>query len=259
MQQVAECVGSINQHLGRVDKECCVVSNSQYSEQELNLYQSELVNSKVIDAQGNLGYAGGVNKGIEHASGDYIYVVNPDCVLTDFNIIQIMDEMDQDDKWAITGPKVIDQDGSVQPSCRRFPKPWTFLLVRSFLSVLPGATNERNRYMMEDFDRETTTDVDWVSGGAILVKSSCIETIGGMDERYFLYMEDVDWCKSCWDAGFIVRYSPLSVVVHAGQHQSIHGGIISKLTSRHVWMHLTSMGKYFVKHGLLTRVENYTQ
>ena len=159
-----------------------------------------------------------------------------------------MDEMEKEPEWAITGPKVVDENNNVQPSCRRFPRPWTFLLVRSVLSKLPGATKERVRYLMEDFDKKNTREVDWVSGGATLVKSTTIEKIGGMDERYFLYMEDVDWCRNCWLSGFKVKYDPISTIIHAGQHQSIHGGIISRLLSKHVRMHLVSMSKYFLKH-----------
>lgn len=247
MQDVTECVGSINKFLANADIECLVISNSQYTKQELDLHQSKLAGATIIDSKKNQGYASGVNIGISHATGEYIYVLNPDCLLTDENIIQIMVEMDKDDKWAITGPKVIDQSGIVQPSCRRFPKPWTFLLVRSFLSVLPGANKERQRYLMEDFDKESKKEVDWVSGGAMLVKLSAIKIFGGMDERYFLYMEDVDWCRSCWNYGYKVVYEPQSIVIHAGQHQSISGNLLSKIMSKHIRIHLTSMARYYLK------------
>ncbi len=248
MPHVTECVESVNKFLSDVGKECIVVSNSQYTAPELDSYRKQLTDATIVDTQNNLGYASGVNAGIEHATGDYIYVLNPDCLLTDSNVTRIMDEMDKDDKWAITGPKVIDQTGAVQPSCRRFPKPWTFLLVRTFLSALPGAAKEKARYMMEDFDRESTREVDWVSGGAMIVKSSAIKQIGGMDERYFLYMEDVDWCRSCWDQGYKVAYDPQSVVTHAGMHRSINGSVIDKITSRHTLLHVSSMVKYFIKN-----------
>lgn len=250
MHQVKDCIDSIDQHLHALDKECLIISNSQYSEHELGAYQKELSGTKIISTNGNMGYAGGVNIGIKNAVGEYLYVVNPDCLITDSNVTQIMGSMDADPEWGIAGPKVVDEDNAVQPSCRRFPRLWTFLLVRSVLTKLPGASREKSRYLMEEFDRESTRDVDWVSGGAVLVKSSAIEKVGGMDERYFLYMEDVDWCRSCWLSGFKVRYHPGSTVIHAGQHQSIAGGIISKLMSKHVRMHLLSMFKYFIKFGL---------
>jgi len=248
MNHVKECVKSIDKYLQSVEKECFVISNSEYTKAVVNGFQKELSSVKIIDTQKNLGYAGGVNTGIKNASGDYIYVVNPDCLLTDAKVVQMMVEMEKDSDWAIAGPQVVDENNIIQPSCRCFPKPWTFLLVRSVLSKLPGADKERERYLMENFKRDTVKDVDWVSGGAALVKSSAIKKMGGMDERYFLYMEDVDWCHNCWLSGFTVKYDPQSVVMHAGQHQSIKGGIISKLMSKHVRMHLTSLFKYFMKY-----------
>lgn len=252
MDQVTDCVASIEQHLHDIDKECLVISNSGYTAEDLEEFQNKLIDVKIVDAHGNLGYAGGVNTGIKHAKGEFIYVLNPDCLLTDSNIIQMMVDLNTDSTWAIAGPKVIDESNAIQPSCRRFPKLWTFLLVRSILSKLPGASKEKARYLMEDFDRKSIKNVDWVSGGAILVKSSAIQKMGGMDERYFLYMEDVDWCRSCWLNGFTVKYNPVSSVIHAGQHQSISGGLKEKLMSRHVRMHLSSMIKYFIKYKFKT-------
>lgn len=248
MDQVQECLQSIKTHLSEIEHECFIISNSEYSQADLAAHTNAIQGATIVNTGANLGYAGGVNIGIAQSSGDYIYVLNPDCLLTDSNIDQIMLEMDKQSDWAIAGPKVIDQDNNVQPSSRTFPKPWTFLLVRSILSNLPGAASEKRRYLMEDFDRNTVREVDWVSGGATLVKREAIQSIGGMDERYFLYMEDVDWCHNCWDKGYKVKYVPISTVIHAGQHQSISGGVLSKLKSRHTRMHITSMVKYFLKH-----------
>ncbi len=249
MHQVQDCIKSIDTYMSDIDKECIVVSNSEYSAKQISEYQNKYSSAKIIDTKNNLGYAGGVNTGIKYATGEYLYVLNPDCIITDENIRNIMDDMDADPKWAIAGPKVVDENKHLQPSCRRFPRPWTFLMVRSFLSILPGASQERKRYLMEDFDHGSVQEVDWVSGGATLVKASTIKEIGGMDERYFLYMEDVDWCRSCWLNGYKVKYNPVSTVIHAGQHQSISGSIINKLQSKHVRMHLNSMFKYFLKYS----------
>lgn len=250
MDQVQGCLQSIQTHLSEIEYECFIISNSEYSETDLASHSKSISGATIVNTGKNLGYAGGVNIGIAQSSGDYIYVLNPDCLLTDSNISQIMLEMDKQSDWAIAGPKVIDQDNNVQPSCRAFPRPWTFLLVRSILSKLPGSSSEKRRYLMEDFDRNTMKEVDWVSGGATLVKAEAIKSIGGMDERYFLYMEDVDWCHNCWNKGYKVKYAPLSTVIHAGQHQSISGGVLSKLMSKHTRMHITSMFKYFLKHKL---------
>ena len=255
MQQVQDCVRSINDNLGDVTKECIVVSNSEYTESQISSYLNTIDGIKIINTEANLGYAGGVNRGLREANGRYIYVVNPDCLLLDSGVLDIMTLMDKDSHWAISGPKVIDENKITQPSCRRFPKLWTFLLVRSFFKKLPGAYKEFNRYFMKDYDRASTRMVDWVSGGATLIKSSALEKIGGMDERYFLYMEDVDWCRSAWNSGYKVAYCPISTVVHAGQHQSIKFGP-GMLKNMHLRWHLKSLFKYFIKYRLRQKPES---
>ena len=247
MEHVEDCLRSVREHLGGVEKEFMVLSNSRYSEEELLRYRTRLSDVNLINAQINLGYAGGVNAALREATGQYVYILNPDCLLTDSQLVSVMEQMERDPDWAIAAPKVVDENGLVQPSCRRFPKPWTFLLVRSVFARLPGAARERERYFMRDYSRNHNAVVDWVSGGATIVKKSAIDRIGGMDERYFLYMEDVDWCRTAWERGFKVVYCPVSTVIHAGKHQSIKGGV-RMLTSMHLRWHLGSLLKYFGKH-----------
>ncbi|HEY9202190.1 MAG TPA: glycosyltransferase family 2 protein [Gammaproteobacteria bacterium] len=250
MDQVQDCLQSIQTHLSEIEYECFIISNSEYSETDLASHCKSISGATMVNTGNNLGYAGGVNIGISHASGDYIYVLNPDCLLTDSNINQIMYEMDKESDWAISGPKVVDQNYNVQPSCRAFPRPWTFLMVRSILSRFPGAASEKGRYLMDAFDHNSLKEVDWVSGGATLVKAEVLNVIGGMDERYFLYMEDVDWCRGCWRKGYKVKYMPVSTVIHAGQHQSIKLGL-KMFSNIHLRWHLISMFKYFIKGSLL--------
>lgn len=255
IDHVQDCLRSIKEYLPGVEYECLVLSNSKYPEDSLSEYRKKLAGAELIDAGANLGYAGGVNAAIRKSCGQYIYVLNPDCLLTDSNVTRIMDAMDGDPSWAIAGPKVVDESGAVQPSCRRFPKPWTFLLVRSVFAKLPGAGRERERYLMGDYARNISRAVDWVSGGATIVKASALPRIGGMDERYFLYMEDVDWCRNAWQCGSKVVYCPDSIVVHAGKHQSIKGGL-EALTSVHLRWHITSLLKYFIKNRWRTRPDS---
>lgn len=248
MNDVLGCVRAVEEHLKEVEYECIVISNSCYGEDVLSQYMQMLgTNIKLVNTARNLGYAGGVNTALRHSKSDYLYVLNPDCRIMDDKIVQLMREMDADLRWAITGPMVVDNNNVVQPSRRRFPKPWTFLMVRSVLNKLPGAPNERARYLMEDYDGNECRFVDWVSGGATIIKMSAIKEIGGMDERYFLYMEDVDWCRSAWEKNYKVAYWPHSCVLHAGQHRSISAGW-RLILNQHVRWHLISMLKYFMKY-----------
>lgn len=246
MSDVKQCIMSIEKYARNVNHECIVISNSCYQEHEKYQYKTELSNCIVIFSNNNKGYAGGVNEGICAASGDFIYILNPDSKLTDSNFTEIIHDMEQSNSWAITGPKVIDDVGMTQPSCRRFPKLWTFLLVRTFLRKFKYAKKEQARYLMQDFDRKSGEVVEWVSGGAMIVKVEDINKCTKMDERYFLYMEDVDWCRSFYYCNKQVHYDPRHTVMHAGKHVSIKAGS-RLLFCKPVYWHLTSMIKYFIK------------
>jgi hypothetical protein len=247
MEDVHQCLESVVRNLSGLKYECIVVSNSVYHIEELEKHRVALGDTaNLISSGGNLGYAGGVNFALQNAYGEYVYILNPDCRLLDGRVVDLMLAMDVDSDWVISGPKVLDETGVRQPSCRRFPRPWTFLMVRSLLSRLPWSEREKKRYLMTDLLNDDVRPVDWVSGGALLIKRAALSSIGGMDERYFLYMEDVDWCRHAWQSGYKVVYWPLSCVVHAGQHKSIQPGL-HVLLDRHFRWHLMSMTKYFLK------------
>ena len=252
LDDVVIAVESAKKHLSEIDYELIVVSNSLYDDVGIKKLHESLPGIKIIINEVNGGYAGGVNRALKDIDSSYIFLLNPDAQFIDSGLKLLIDEMDKNKKLAAIGPKVVDEDGAVQPSCRRFPRPYTFLLVRSFLSRLPGANKERVRYLMEDFDHEGKRLVDWVSGGAMLVRVATIKEVGGMDERYFLYVEDVDWCKTMGQAGWKVLYDPRSTIMHAGRHSSISNGLRSILTSTTRW-HLTSLWKFFCKWGLFSK------
>lgn len=243
--EVENCVNSIQKYLQNLDWECFVVSNSLYNEEELKSIKQRLPNVTIIRSERNSGYAGGVNQVLPVANAPYIFILNPDSLLTDNNVSGLLKIMEQDDSVAIVGPRVVDDKKIVQPSCRRFPRPWTFLMVRGPLRRFWGASKERQRYLMEDFDHRSAREADWVSGGAMLVRKSAIDDVGPMDERFFLYMEDVDWCRRFWRKGYKVYYFPECIIIHSGQHASI--GSLRNFISKNARMHLGSMIKYFLK------------
>lgn len=248
-EQIEGCLPTLKRHLGSMSWECIVISNSEYSVQELKELGDRLPGAKIIANDRNRGYAGGVNRALPECQAPFIFVLNPDCRLMDDKVSELINALQTSPEVAAIGPRVIDGKGVIQPSCRRFPKPWTFLMVRSMASKLPGAWRERRRYLMEEFDHGSEIDVDWISGGAMLVRRSAIDAVGPMDERFFLYMEDVDWCRRFWQAKWRVLFSPVCTVCHDAQHDSLRGGL-RRITSPHTWFHLTSLVKYFLKHGV---------
>jgi len=247
--QVADCLSSVRKWLDALEWECIVVSNSEYIESECEKYREELACEHFVVSPKNLGYAGGVNFGAKYASSSLLFVLNPDSILPDASVVEMIKWFSNKPELGAAGPQVIDEQGMIQPSSRRFPRPWTFLMARSFLCKTRLGRAESSRYFMRDYDRKQIREVDWVSGGAVLLRIDAFSDIGGLDDRYFLYMEDVDLCKSLHAAGYGVAYYPDASVIHAGQHASISLNIKS-LQEPHFRWHISSLWKYFRKWGI---------
>jgi len=248
VDDVVNAVASVKENLINIEYEVIVVSNSEYDEKGIQYITQSVADGRVIINDVNGGYAGGVNRALKEIESPYVFLLNPDGLFVDDCMKVLLDEMDSNPGIAAMGPKVVDEDGVVQPSCRRFPKLFTFLLVRSLFRHLPGANSERSRYLMENFDHAEKKEVDWVSGGAMLLRHEAIKQVGGMDERYFLYMEDVDWCRQMGMAGWKVVYDPRATILHAGRHSSISNGLLSIMSQTTRW-HLSSLWKFFYKWG----------
>jgi len=250
IDDTVKALESAEQYLTDISWEAIVVSNSEYNIKEIDSFTKAIqhTQARIIRNECNGGYAGGVNRVMPEINSPFIFLLNPDGRLVDSNLSLLVQEMQSQPKLAVMGPKVIDETGEIQPSCRRFPRPYTFLLVRSFLRRLPNAPKEKARYLMEDFDRQKPQKVDWVSGGAMLLRTEAVNKVGQMDERYFLYMEDVDWCRTFWNKGWQVAYDPRAIILHAGRHSSISNGILGIFNQTTRW-HLNSMWKYFCKWG----------
>ena len=248
--EVLECMQSIRKFIGDLNYEIFVVSNSEYEPDRLGDFKERLKGVQVIINPKNKGYAGGVNAALPHTKAPYALILNPDARLTEDGMASTIEYMNGHPEVGLLGPKVIDYSGAAQDVCRHFPRPYTFFLVRSAIGRwLPGSAKERRRYLMEDFAHDEIKDVDWIIGGAMLVRKKAVDDVGPMDERYFLYMEDVDWCRRLWEKGWRVQYFPMTRIIHEIKHESLKSGLIP-MVSRHTSFHVRSLLKYFAKYGI---------
>ena len=176
---------------------------------------------------GNPGYASACNRGIRATVEPYIFILNSDVEFLPENdetlsrddsklpggIQAVLDRLDEENDIAALGPMVLNSDGSVQMSCRRFPSMFENL-VHGFLGdIWPGNPLTRS-YQMKDMCREGPAGVDWVSGAAMLLRREAAERVGGFDESYFMYVEDVDICWRLKEAGYRVVYDPAMRLIH---------------------------------------------
>lgn len=194
----------------------------------------------------NRGYAAGNNAGIAQAVGDRLLILNPDVVVFSKSIDALCQALAADARLGVVGPKLLNPDGSLQYSCHRFYSPATPILRRTVLGKLWFARERLARDLMMDWDHQEARDVDWLMGSALLLRRAAVEDVGGLDERFFLYFEDMDWCRRFWQKGWKVRYAPEAVMTHYHQRLSARS-----LWRRHTRIHIASALKYFLKHGVV--------
>jgi len=248
IEDVDGCFKSVNEYIRELEWECVVVSNSQYEVQNFEQLVRRVPGATVVRARFNVGYGSAVNLAIPRCHAPYFLILNPDSRLTDDFLSKMVELMDRNPDIGIVCPRVVGDNGKIVCATRRFPKPWTFLLVRSPLSRFRWTWGERGRYLMEDMDPDQEQDIDWVTGGQMLVRAEAVKDVGAMDDRYFLYMEDVDWCLRFWQKGWRVHYTPCCEVFHSHKHGSTRAGLRA-VRSRHFWFHLASLLKFFNKWG----------
>jgi GT2 family glycosyltransferase len=170
-------------------------------------------------------------------------VLNPDCEWREGGIRVLVAWLREHARCAIAAPRIVNSDGSLEYSARSYPSPFAFLFNRySLLTKLWPGNPWTRRYLLSDWDHASPRSVDWVSGAAMLVRRSAVAAVGGMDEVFFMFNEDVDWCRRMNLAGWTVDYVPPAETVH---HIGASRGEVSDrvILERH-----RGMIHYFRKH-----------
>jgi N-acetylglucosaminyl-diphospho-decaprenol L-rhamnosyltransferase len=166
-----------------------------------------------VPSGANLGFGSAANIGAAATSGRLLLIMNPDAVVVPGAVPALAAALDADGGLAVVGPRVENPDGTCYPSARRFPA-LGVAVGHAFLGLVRPDNRFTRRYKMLDVDRNLAADVDWVSGTCMLARRSAFEAVGGFDEAYFMYVEDVDLCWRLHRAGWRVGYEPGARVVH---------------------------------------------
>lgn len=196
----------------------------------------------------NVGLGAGVNLVLPKTRGKYIMWLNPDLVIEAGELDKWFNWMEAHPDVGVSGPRLLNADGTDQESCYQFPNPLIPILRRTPLGKLPGFSGIVSRYRMEGLDRTKENDVDWVLGAAHLTRRDTFEKIGWFDERFFLYFEDADVCRRVWLTGQRVVYTPVARILHYYQKQSQTKNIWQALKNPITRIHIASGFKYFAKY-----------
>lgn len=165
------------------------------------------------DTGSNLGYGGGANIGAALVHCDLFVVCNPDVVVEAGALRELRRHMEASATTAVVGPSISNTDGSLYPSARRFPD-LADSIGHGFLGQFWPSNPFSRRYRMTNWDHLQAREVDWVSGAFFMVRRSAWEEVGGFDQGFFMYLEDVDLCWRLRRAGWQVAFDPAAQVVH---------------------------------------------
>jgi GT2 family glycosyltransferase len=169
---------------------------------------------QMIANQDNRGFTGGNNQALAAARGRFFFLLNPDTKPLPGSIAELARYLETHPDVGMVGPRLWYGDGSSQSSRRRFPTlPTLFTESTVVQQYLPGL-GLFSRYHMADVPDDLPQDVDWLVGAAIMVRCEVYEQIGGMDESFFMYSEELDWCKRAKDAGWRIAYDPAAEIIH---------------------------------------------
>jgi len=235
-----DCIKSVDS--GRADLILeMIVVDSASSDGSPDMIRQEFPWVKLVSSQENLGFPRGNNIGIRQAKGRNILLLNPDTMIIGDALAVMVQYLDNHLDAGGLGAQLLNSDGSIQSSKRRFPTFLTAIFESTWLEKIAPAAIMRDYYAL-DLPDDETSDVDWVTGACLMVPKRVIEKVGMLDEGYFMYSEEMDWCRRIKDAGWRIIYLPQAQIVH-------HIGKSSEqaVTARHINFQQAKL-RYFRKY-----------
>jgi GT2 family glycosyltransferase len=219
-----------------------IVVDNASSDGTASLIAREHPDVRLIVRASNGGLSAAVNDGVAASSGRYVMALNPDTRLANDALSPLVAFLRDHPGGGVVAPKLLDDDGTLQLSCRRFPGYGTAFFGRyaPLTKLLPGNRWSRD-YLMLDYDHATTRDVDWVSGAAMMFPRAVFDRIGGWDAGFFMFNEDVDFCRRVHDAGMRVVYFPDASIYHTI-------GVSKRAPAKIIVARHRSMWRYYRKH-----------
>lgn len=206
------CLGSLLPQVRALRGEVIVVDNASTDGSPEVVRQFSGV--RLVESAVNVGFVRAVNQALKLAQGRFILILNPDTEVRPGAVGTLVRFMAEHPRVGLAGPKLLYPDGTVQPSRRRFPGLAVLLTEGTFIQWhFPGLGIFR-RFYCQDLPADIPQPVDWVTGACMLVRREAVEQVGPMDERFFMYSEELDWCRRLWSAGWQVYYVPGAEVVH---------------------------------------------
>jgi N-acetylglucosaminyl-diphospho-decaprenol L-rhamnosyltransferase len=197
-----------------------IVVDSASSDDSVAMVEEEFPQVQLIANSENVGFTVGNNQGIAVSRGRYVLLLNPDTVVVGDALTMMVEYMDDHPPVGALGPQLLNPDGSIQSSRRRFPTLATAFLESTILQQWFPRNRVAKHYYIADRSDDEVQEVDWVTGACLLARREAIEEVGLLDEGFFMYSEELDWCRRIKAQGWKVIYLPAARVIHYGAQSS---------------------------------------
>lgn len=240
-QYLQNCIESIVKETQANHVEIIVVDNAS-TDGSKELVQQQFPQVKLICNRANLGFAKASNIGIKQGSGRYFCIVNSDVEVLDGCFNRMIEYMEQNPEIGMLGPQILDANNNIQRSTMGFPTVWNTLCRALALDTIFPGSKLFGGYLMTFWSHDTLRKVDVINGCLWLVRREALNQVGMLDERFFIYAEDKDWCKRFWNAGWNVVYFPHARAIHYGGASSSQAPI-----RFYIEMHRANL-QYWKKH-----------
>lgn len=241
------CLESVFRFVKDVDFEVLVVDSA--TDERTRLVMADFPQVRFFPHEKNVGFVALINRSLREAGGEYLFLINHDIILTEDTVRNFLRFFAENPKVGIAGGRQVNFNGTEQDSAFRFYRPWTIILRRTLLGNTPWGRRHLDWFLMRDRDRAKTRRAGWIMGSAMFVRREAADAVGPMDTRFFMYMEDVDWCRRFWEKGWEVAYVPGVTLYHYHGKGSAKGGVLRSLfMNRLTWYHISSAVKYFLKY-----------
>lgn len=240
-KDLSRCLESIGENPPSCEFEIIVVDNAS-TDDTVEVIENKFPAIKIIANNENLGFAAGNNRGIAEAQGEYVLLLNPDTIIHSRSLDTLLDFMYDNTDVGVCGPELLNDDGSIQRSARRYPTFRGALHRHTAFKSLGVFKGEYEKWLMKDFGQDEQKDVDQLMGAALMIRKSVLDEIGGMDERFFMYYEEVDLCYRVKQTGRRVVFLPQATITHLGGRSAEQVPVEKQL------MAMTSLLRFFRKH-----------
>lgn len=207
-------IHSLQKALSKITHEIIVVDNAS-DDGSVEFIREKFPQINLIVNKTNVGFSKANNEALKVSKGKFILLINPDTIVSEDTITKMIDFINQYPEVGLAGCKILNPDGSLQLACRRsFPGPWTSFCKVTGLSTLFPKSKLFAKYNLTYLDENSTYEVDAISGSFMMMKREAYEKVGGFDEQFFMYGEDLDLCYRIQKNGYKVFYYPGTQIIH---------------------------------------------